>query len=140
MSSTIRIICTGVAGGNFDVRLPDGRLFLRASRDPLTEAAAAMLSLGVAPEVMLLLRHSSNSFDALRGLIGVAGQRTIKDGPYGPEFRRRAPGSPTPATASPVTLEELVGMMVPDDGQFVPAHARPVGRGATPVQRTSGGR
>ena len=65
--------------GYFAAILPDGRAMVRASRQPLLDAARALAAKGHSPETLLAARHHRGPIVAMRSTIVAAVRWTIKE-------------------------------------------------------------
>jgi len=83
-AETVMITITPTAGprgrrGYFDASLSDGRVLVRASRQPFLDAARRLLDLGYDPAAVL-------SSGGLTAKIGVAAKLRVKEDRNGPRF------------------------------------------------------
>ena len=77
--------------GRYDARTWDGHLLCQHSRQPLLDAARALLPLVEATEP-LLMRREDTDFDALRSTVGEAAKLTVAERDHGiARFERWVP-------------------------------------------------
>jgi hypothetical protein len=97
----------------------DGRLIHRASRQPLLDAARALLAAGYDPSTTLVMRHGGSNADSLRATIGAAAKLTVTErsrhGPRFEPFQRwnavsRSVGSPGITPRLPVAVGHRVAV------------------------------
>lgn len=63
-----------------------------SSRTPVLDAARVLLSQGVDPGTIVIMRHQGSTVDALRARLGVAARLTVGDDRFGkPKMRWTAP-------------------------------------------------
>jgi len=72
--------------GYFDANLGDGRVLVRASRQPFVDAARRLVDLGYDPATVLVMRHPESDTDCLTAQIGVAAKLRVKEDRNGPRF------------------------------------------------------
>jgi len=64
---------------------------LSSSRQPLLDAARALLAEGIPPETPIMMRHQGSETISLRSTVGEAAKLTVKEKPNGPKFQKWEP-------------------------------------------------
>ena len=100
--------------GCFAAVLADGRVLVRAIRQPLFDGARALAAEGVRAETVITARHCGSAIIAMRPTVGEASRWTVEESDRGglrkpfENARSSQGGSPKPAD------EELAGMFDPE--------------------------
>jgi hypothetical protein len=94
--------------GPFFVGMVDGRRIIERSPQPFVDAARELLSEGIDPGTVLVMRYAGRTDDALKSTVGAAAKLTVLDTAQGkPVFR---PWRPSPAIAGGPPVSGTAGI------------------------------
>jgi hypothetical protein len=117
--------------GCFAAVLPDGRVLIRASRQPLLDGARALAAEGGSREAVITARHRGSTIVAMHSTVGEAGKWRIEESDRGGLKKRRwSPFESARISAHGVPENALEPVGVEDrlpDPRYAgsPAHATP---------------
>jgi hypothetical protein len=84
-------VSSSATAGEYSAHV-NGELIVWSSRQPLLDAARALLDKGADSNAWLIMRHAGSSTDSLRGKIGLLAKLTVKQPDRGsPHFAKYVP-------------------------------------------------